>query len=452
MSAPPVAPKGRSDPAPSRPRNRRRTWLIVLGVVVAVLIVVLVAALALGGAPSSKPKPQTPSNSVAGDPDNLGPTGSRAVTKVISDHGVDVTVARGLDELRDRTTPGADDTVVLSGSGALTPANASYLLDKFRGVRRVILLQPSGSAIKALGLPVTVALIAQTRSTAACSLLGIAPDDVISSQGIGLGSHSSAARYTPTQPAASCFPDDTGTGSDVVDRPGQMVVVPATSSHPEIVVTDGDFWQNATLAEDDNAGVALRVLAPSGRLIWFIPSFGDRPPEPGEPDTDPRSQIPRWIGPGFLLAAFAVFALMLWRGRRFGPMVTEPLPAVVKAIETTQARGRLYHRAGADTRAAAILRIRTISRIAGYLGLHYDPVQALDALDASDEHDDSGVWTPDGSDSSVAAIISVAAAATHRDARDVARLLTGPLPEGDDALVVFTTELTALEKEVRGTP
>ncbi len=416
------------------------------------LIVVLVAALALGGAPSSKPKPPTPSNTVAGDPDNVGPAGARAVTKVISDHGMGVTVARGLDELRDRTTPGADDTVVLSGSGALTPANASYLLDKFRAVKRVVLVSPTDNALAALGLPVTVALVAQNRSTATCSVIGIAPDDVISSQGIGVGSYSSATSYTPTQPAASCFPDDTDTGSDVVDRPGQIVVVPATTSHPEIVVTDGDFWHNANLAEDDNASVALRVLASSGRLIWFIPSFGDRPPEPDEPDSDPRSQIPRWIGPGFLLAAFAVFALMLWRGRRFGPMVTEPLPAVVKAIETTRARGRLYHRAGADSRAAAILRIRTISRIAGYLGLHYDPVQALDALDASDEHDDSGVWTPDGSDSSVAAIISVAAAAAHRDARDVARLLTGPLPEGDDALVVFTTELTALEKEVRGTP
>ena len=414
------------------------------------LIVVLVAALALGGAPSSKPTP--PRNSVAGDPDNVGPTGAHAVTKVISDHGMGVTVARGLDELRDRTTPGADDTVVLSGSGALTPANASYLLDKFRDVKRVVLVSPTDNALAAMGLPVTVAVVAQNRSTATCSVIGIAPDDVISSQGIGVGSYSSATSYTPTQPAASCFPDDTDTGSDVVDRPGQIVVVPATTSHPEIVVTDGDFWHNANLAEDDNAGVALRVLASSGRLIWFIPSFGDRPPEPDEPDSDPRSQIPRWIGPGFLLAAFAVFALMLWRGRRFGPMVTEPLPAVVKAIETTRARGRLYHRAGADSRAAAILRIRTISRIAGYLGLHYDPVQALDALDASDEHDDSGVWTPDGSDSSVAAIISVAAAATHRDARDVARLLTVPLPEGDDALVVFTTELTALEKEVRGTP
>lgn len=450
VSAPPAAPEGRSGPVPSRPQHRRRTWLIVLGVVVSVLIVVLVAALALGGAPSSKPTP--PSNSVAGDPDNVGPTGAHAVTKVISDHGMGVTVARGLDELRDRTTPGADDTVVLSGSGALTPANASYLLDKFRDVKRVVLVSPTDNALAAMGLPVTVAVVAQNRSTATCSVIGIAPDDVISSQGIGVGSYSSATSYTPTQPAASCFPDDTDTGSDVVDRPGQIVVVPATTSHPEIVVTDGDFWHNANLAEDDNAGVALRVLASSGRLIWFIPSFGDRPPEPDEPDSDPRSQIPRWIGPGFLLAAFAVFALMLWRGRRFGPMVTEPLPAVVKAIETTRARGRLYHRAGADSRAAAILRIRTISRIAGYLGLHYDPVQALDALDASDEHDDSGVWTPDGSDSSVAAIISVAAAATHRDARDVARLLTGPLPEGDDALVVFTTELTALEKEVRGTP
>lgn len=413
-----------------------------------VVAIALLAVLALGGGPSSKPS--TPTNSIPGDPDNVGPEGTRGVTSIITDHGVGINVVHGLDELRDRSRPGAGETAVVSGR-TLTEANAPYLIGTFRDVRRLILLAPSDGVLESLGLPVSEAsTTASTRATAGCSLVGLSPDDVISTAGVGVGSYSTAATYATTHPSTSCFLSDplstTGT------RGAQLVALPATATHPEIVVTEGTFFRNADLADDDNAGVAIRVLAPSDRLIWFIPEFGDRPPEPGKPDSDPSAQIPRWIGPGFLLAVCAVLALMLWRGRRFGPIVAEPLPAVVKAIETTQARGRLYHRAGADTRAAAILRIRTISRIAGYLGLHYDPVHALGALDASDDRDDSGVWTPDDSDASVAAIIQVTATATHRDQRDVAALLTGPLPEGDDALVAFTTELTALEKEVRGTP
>ncbi|WP_245551957.1 DUF4350 domain-containing protein [Gordonia aichiensis] len=446
MSAPPRAPEHRRASTTASRRRRGLWWAI--GGVVAVVAIALLAVLALGGGSSSKPS--APTNAIPGDPDNAGPEGTRGVTSIIRDHGVDVDVVHGLDQLRDRPRPGPGDTAVVSDR-ALTEANAPYLIGRFHDVHRLILLAPSDGVLESLGLPVSEAsTIASTRAAAGCSLVGLSPDDVISTTGSGQGSYSTASTYATTQPSASCFQSDplSTTGS----RAAQLVVLPATASHPEIVVTDDTFFHNANLADDDNAGVAIRVLAPSDRLIWFIPEFGDRAPEPGEPDSDPSAQIPRWIGPGFLLAVCAVLALMLWRGRRFGPMVAEPLPAVVKAIETTQARGRLYHRAGADTRAAAILRIRTISRIAGYLGLHYDPVHALDALDASDDSDDSGVWTPDDSDASVAAIIQVTATTTRRDQRDVAALLTGPLPEGDDALVAFTTELTALEKEVRGTP
>ena len=156
------------------------------------------------------------------------------------------------------------------------------------------------------------------------------------------------------------------------------------------------------------------------------------------------------IGPLIVLTVFAVLALMLWRGRRFGSLVTEPLPAVVKAVETTRARGRMYHRAGADARAAAALRIHTLGSLASYLGLPFDAARATDALSRPDW--DTVVASTENSDPMVSAIVLAVVGATHRDLGEVRSLLSGPLPTTDTQLVHFTAELTNLEKEVRHTP
>ncbi len=60
---------------------------------------------------------------------------------------------------------------------------------------------------------------------------------------------------------------------------------------------------------------------------------------------------------------------MLWRGRRLGPLATEPLPVVVKAIETTRSRGRLYRKSGDRAHAADALRSATRARAATRLRL-----------------------------------------------------------------------------------
>ena len=57
--------------------------------------------------------------------------------------------------------------------------------------------------------------------------------------------------------------------------------------------------------------------------------------------------------PGLWIAGATVVALLLWRVRRLGPLVTEPLPVIVKAIETARSRGRLYRKAGDRAHAAA---------------------------------------------------------------------------------------------------
>ena len=47
-------------------------------------------------------------------------------------------------------------------------------------------------------------------------------------------------------------------------------------------------------------------------------------------------------------------AVVVWRARRLGALATEPLPVVVRAVETTRSLGRLYRRAGDRGHAAAV--------------------------------------------------------------------------------------------------
>ncbi|HZC72760.1 MAG TPA: DUF4350 domain-containing protein, partial [Jatrophihabitans sp.] len=68
-----------------------------------------------------------------------------------------------------------------------------------------------------------------------------------------------------------------------------------------------------------------------------------------------------------LLAVAAL--LTLWRARRLGGVVSEPLPVVVRSAEVVEGHGRLYARAGARDRAAAALRAGAVNRLGRRLGL-----------------------------------------------------------------------------------
>ncbi len=67
--------------------------------------------------------------------------------------------------------------------------------------------------------------------------------------------------------------------------------------------------------------------------------------------------------------AVALALAALWRMRRFGPLVFEPLPVVVRASETVEGHGRLYRSRRARDRAAAALRAAALARITARLGL-----------------------------------------------------------------------------------
>ena len=57
----------------------------------------------------------------------------------------------------------------------------------------------------------------------------------------------------------------------------------------------------------------------------------------------------------------SMVTVILWRARRLGALATEPLPVVVRAVETTRSLGRLYRRSGDRGHAAESLRRRALA-------------------------------------------------------------------------------------------
>jgi hypothetical protein len=102
----------------------------------------------------------------------------------------------------------------------------------------------------------------------------------------------------------------------------------------------------------------------------------------------------------------------------------------VRAVETTESRGRLYRRARDAARAGATLQLASRTRLADYLGLPRP-----------------SPWISSrGTDQ---ALVSAVAAASGRRVDEVGALLLGPPPDRDDHLLGLAAELAALEKEVR---
>ena len=375
-------------------RARRRRWVIITAVV---LVLLLVVAVAVGLS-------RRGGNDAELDPRNPKANGAQAVARVLEQRGVKVDIARGQSAL-ERTDPiDSSTTVIVTGTEALSDETAAAMWEDVRNARRLVLVEPGRFLLQSLDLDIAPAGgSAPTRSLrAGCVLAGLTASDTVTAGGTA---------YTSTaRDATPCF---------TFEGDSELVSVPAGYGTPEVVVLgNGEVLSNGEVTRYDNAGVSLRLLGQGDRVVWYVPSMLDI----SSRDTTPSSELPRALGPLAFLALFAVLALMLWRGRRFGPLVTEPLPAVVKAVETTQSRGRLYRRARDTGRAGTVLRAAATRRLASWLGL---PVGAT-----------------------TEAVARATAAASGRPLPEVLALLAGPPPADEDAMVALADDLSTLEKEV----
>ncbi|KQR82708.1 hypothetical protein ASF98_01505 [Arthrobacter sp. Leaf337] len=339
---------------------------------------------------------------------NAAPDGARAAAEVLRSRGVDVrqtdNFGATMSALEDAAGAGAfeDSTgttlFLYDRNGYLDPVQLQALRE---ATDRLVVVTPRLSTLSALDGEIRPA--------------GVVPSGVATLEpGCGLDDPAAAGAITAEsaylyKAARACYEPTEGLGGLYASSDdGSLVVLGSTQ-----------ILSNRLLDEHGNAALTLRTLGASDNLVWYLPGLADVAEE-DTPKTLDQLAAPwvAFIGPW--LALVAVLA-MAWRGRRLGPLVFEPLPVVVKAVETAEGRARLYHDAHAVDRAADSLRAGTLVRLARVLRL--------------------------GPDAESTAIVDAAARHLGRTREETARVLEGR-PRTESELVHWAQQLESLEKEV----
>ncbi|GAA3281945.1 DUF4350 domain-containing protein [Paenarthrobacter aurescens] len=185
------------------------------------------------------------------------------------------------------------------------------------------------------------------------------------------------------------------------------------------VLGSRELVDNQHLALEGNAALALRTLGNNPDLVWYIPGVGDVPASDSSPTLNELA--PRWLAFAGPWLGFVALLAILWRGRRMGPLVFEPLPVVVKAAETAEGRARLYQDSRAVELAARNLRAGTMSRLARHFNL--------------------------GPDATTQAIVDATARHVELPATEVRSVLIDFTPQSEGQLVLWAQQIERIEQE-----
>ncbi|WP_295122973.1 DUF4350 domain-containing protein [uncultured Leifsonia sp.] len=393
--APPSGDDVAAAVSPTVRRTARRAvpW-VVLGIIA---LLVALAGLAVGGV-----------RGVAGDPlsaTNPGPAGGKALAQVLGRQGVTVKTAGSLGDVRDSAD---DDTTVLvfDPQGNLN-RDGYEQLTSLAGT--IVVVEPDFAALRALAPTVNAAGAPHGVASAGCDLPAaqragrIDPRPTANTEGAA-----SPGSFRATGDATACFEGSGGRSSLVrTVYEGRTVYLLGSAA---TLMNDG-------IDRLGNAALGLNLLGAHRTLVWYLPGLLDRPVTG---PADLASLTPGWVTPVVILLTLVFVAAAVWRGRRFGPLVVEHLPVVVRAGETREGRARLYQRSSARLRAADALRIGTIGRLAVTVGL---PRAA----------------TTDEVAEAVAALVG-------RDRATVVRLLVDERPGSDRELIDLSDRLGELER------
>lgn len=389
------------------PRSVLRRNVVLIVVVVVVLIGVIVIVIARN------------SGSVSHDPlsaTNPAPEGSMALVQVLEQHGVHVIPTDSLEATRTALAgvDGSDATVmVYDPQSLMTSAQRGAVLSLGTDV---VAVEPDLLALPDLAPGVGMTGELTGSFPADCPIQAVQKAGVVSASGVGYritaSKDSVDAAEGAARDAVACLTKKGASGLVVLPRGGQTLSLLGL----------GSALQNGTIATKGDAALALNLLGAHRTLVWYISSYADLQ-EGATPSL--ADLTPGWVTPLLILLALAGVAAGFWRGRRFGPIVIENLPVVVRASETMEGRARLYSRARARLHALDALRIGTVERLARAVGLP----RTATVFEVSD---------------AVAAVIG-------RDRAAVSSVLLDAVPSNDAELVRLSDELLTLEAEVAAT-
>jgi hypothetical protein len=335
--------------------------------------------------------------------DGTGETGAKALVSVLRDHGVSVSATSSLKETASASPSPQSTTIFVYDPSDYLDTDQRRQLATLAA--HVVVLSPATSALADFAPRLASAGAARLTMTAHCGLHAAVQANTITD-----GGH--AYRLTTTAGAAhTCFPSGA--------RGFALVQVPSASGDLTVVGTTNAFT-NEFIGDRGNAALAINLLGSTPNLVWYLPSIEDV--GAGGHTESIATAAPHWIEPLLVLALLVVITAGVWRGRRFGPLVVERLPVVVRASETMEGRARLYQASSARLRALDALRMGTVQRVSTLCGL-----SRRASLDE---------------------VIGAAAAATGRTPVEVRNILVDEHPDSDSDLVRLSDDLLVFERDV----
>ncbi|MHC6221585.1 DUF4350 domain-containing protein [Arthrobacter sp. MMS24-S77] len=367
--------------------SRRHMAWIIIGAIVVVLGILTVA--------------QHPANTDKAtlSARNPAPDGAMAAAEILRQHGVTVTESDSFASTTSFLAGKPEATVLLYDRNGYLDSAQLHALVKAAG--RVVVVSPGPRTLTGLGSGIRHAGVVPSGTATLEAGCGQADP-------LAAGRVSGKNGFLYKGADATCYSPGSGDGGMyAASADGRLVVLGSTA-----------LLSNDLLQEEGNAALAFRTLGPAPDLVWYLPGLGDVPTA-GRPPTL-NELAPPWVGfLGLWLMVVALVAV-LWRGRRLGPLVFEPLPVVVKAAETAEGRARLYQDSRAVGRAADNLRAGALTRLARHFRL--------------------------GPEEGAAAVIDAVARKVDRPAQEL-RMLLDHQPGTDSELVRWAQSIEKLEQE-----
>ncbi|WP_185278234.1 DUF4350 domain-containing protein [Leifsonia shinshuensis] len=342
--APEAGPADATAVSPTVRRTARRAvpWIVlaVIAVIVGLSGVLLNGGRNVGGDPLSATNP--------------GPVGGKALAQVLGQQGVTVRTAGTLDQVR--SAAGDDTTVLVYDPESNLDRQGYEQLSSIAST--IVLVEPDFAALQALAPDVRAAGDPGATAAAGCDLpVARRAERIDPRTTANTKDYAAPGSFRATGDATACFEASGGRASLVrTTYQGRTVYLLGSAA---TLMNDG-------VDRLGNAALGLGLLGEHRTLVWYVPGLLDRPVT-GPPDLSKLT--PGWVTPVLLLLTLVFIAAAVWRGRRFGPLVVEHLPVVVRAGETREGRARLYQRSSARLRAADALRIGAIGRLAAQVGL-----------------------------------------------------------------------------------
>jgi hypothetical protein len=343
----------------------------------------------------------TQPNTAPLDPRSTAPAGGHALSVLLGNRGVSVTVADRVDQL--------DSS---AGTAILLTAPAQVATRALRTIAAaaatVIVVDPSETALSALD----VAAVPDAQTTGRTFDPGCTLPAALTAGPVRISGDLYAVGSGTSRPSGltACYREQ-----------GDAALLEATRPNgaTTIVLGSPSTLSNAQLAAQGDAALALGLLA--GPAVEWVPgNLHAGPPPPS------RRGLFNLLPPRLLWAtlqlfiAVAVFAA--WRSRRLGRPVVEPLPVVVRATETIEGSARLMQAGNARGVAARSLRTASLGRLRQALRL--------------------------GADDDPASTVALVAERTRTPAEAVADVLYGGEPSDDMELVGLAQQLPRLEADV----